>query len=407
MAHTAPHRTMKSKQLMFLLIAALVLGGGGLWVLKQRSASFDRSRGGMGGSLLGSFEGSQVAALRIQQGSNVVNVVRDGDVWVVRERGNYPANVADLGAFLQKLDGLKVARPVNVGPSRLPMLELSGNAVTLVELLNADGKPVKTLKLGKQSMKGGGEDPTGMGMGGGFPDGRYVQVGEAVSLVGDPLSTAKPSPEDWIAKEFIKVEQPLKVTITHPEATNSFSLSRTNEFGDWVLVEATPAESLDKNKLWSFSSLLGSANFSDLILNPDVAALGLDQPVTARVTTAGGFTYDVKVGKADGDNHPVQVAVTAELAKERTPGADEKPEDKERLDKEFKEKLAKQEAKLRAEQALGKWTFKVSKWTVEPLLKKRSELLADPKKDDAQPAEPAAEPASDLPLTLPVLPGAQ
>lgn len=400
---------MKSKQLMFLVVAALVLGGGGLWVLKQRSATFDRSRSGIGSSLLGGFDGSQVTAVRIQKGSNTVHVVRDGDQWVVRERGNYPANLSDLGAFIQKLDGLKVARPVPVGPSRLPLLELSGDAVTVVELLNADGKPVKTLKLGKQTTRGGGGDDAMMGMGGGFPDGRYVQVDEAVSVVGDPLGNAKPSPEEWIAKEFVKVEQPVKVTITHPEATDSFALSRTNEFSDWVLLEAGPAESLDKNKLWSFSSLLGSASFNDLILEPDIAALGLDQPVTARITTAGGFTYDVKIGKADGDHHAVQVAVSADLARERAPEPEEKPEDKERLDKEFKEKLEKQEQKLKAEQALGKWTFQVSKWTVEPLLKKRSELLADPKGEESHsdaPADDAPSLDSPLPITLPQLPDA-
>lgn len=394
---------MKPKQLILLLIAALVLGGGGLWVLKQRSASFDRSRANMGGSVLGSFEGSKVAAIRIQQGSNTVNVVREGQDWVVRERGNYPANVADLGAFLQKLDGLKVARPVNVGASRLPMLDLTGPGLTVVELLGEDGKALKTLRLGKQSTKGGGgDDPMG---GGGYPDGRYVQVGEAVSLVGDPLSDARPSAEEWIAKEFVKVEQPLSVTITHAESTNSFTLNRTNEFADWTLVEPAAGETLDKNKLYSFSSLLGSASFVDVVLNPDVAALGLDQPTTAKIKTAGGFTYDVKVGKADGENHPVQVSVTAELPKERTAAADEKPEDKDRLDKEFKEKQGKLEQKLKSEQALGKWTFKVSKWTVEPLLKKRSELMASPK-----PATPEAGDApapGSFPLNLPTLPEAK
>lgn len=392
------HQTMKPKQLMVLLVAALVLGGGGLWVLKQRSAGFDKSRGTMGGSVLGPFEGSKVTAIRIQQGSNTVNIVRDGDAWVVRERGNYPANLADLGTFLQKLDGLKVARPVNVGASRLPMLELTGNAVTVVELLGADGKPIKSLRLGKQSTRGGGDDPMG---GGGFPDGRYVQVGDAVSLVGDPLSTAKPSPEEWIAKEFIKVEQPIAVAVTQPEPTNSFALTRTNEFGEWILVAPAAGETLDKNKLFSFSSLLGSASFTDVILNPDVAALGLDHPVTAQIKTAGGFTYDLKVGKADGENHAVQVAVSADIPKERKPGADEKPEDKERLDKEFKEKLAQQEQKLKSEQALGKWTFKVSKWTVEPLLKKRSELMTSAK------AEAAGGGADESPFPLPKLPGAK
>ncbi len=40
------------------------------------------------------------------------------------------------------------------------------------------------------------------------------------------------------------------------------------------------------------------------------------------------------------------VAVTAQIPKERTPGKDEKPEDKAKLDKEFKEKQKKLEDKL-------------------------------------------------------------
>ncbi|HRI16208.1 MAG TPA: DUF4340 domain-containing protein [Verrucomicrobiota bacterium] len=400
---------MKSRQLMLLVIAALVLGGGGLWMLKKRQASFDSSKVQMGDSVLGPFDGSAVTAVRIKQGSNSVNIVTEGSDWVVRERGNFPANVSELQSFFRKLTDLKVTRPVKVGASRLPLLELSGDSGTVVELLDASGKAVKTLRLGKQTTKGGGDEgPMGMG-GGAFPDGRYVQVGEVVSLINDPLSNAKPAPADWIAKEFIKVEQPVTIQITHPEATNSFTLSRTNEFAEWTLGELAAGESLDKNKLWSFNNILSSPSFTDIILNPDAAKLGLDQPTLAKIKTSGGLNYDVKVGKPEGDNYPVQVTVTGDLAKERTAGADEKPEDKERLDKEFKEKLAKREQQLKTEQALGKWTFTVSKWTVDPILKKRSELLADkkPATPPANGAVPPGEPEPDLDptaLPLPVLP---
>ena len=390
---------MKSRQLMLLVVAALVLGGGGLWVLRQRSAGFERSKTNMGGSLLGAFDGAAVAAVRITQGSNSVNVVSDGSSWVVRERGNYPANVTDLAAFVRKLSELKVTRPVKVGASRLPMLQLSGDGSTLVELLDASGKPVKSLRLGKQSTRGGEDDMMG---GGGMPDGRYVQVGDAISLINDPMSNAQPKPENWIAKEFIKVEQPVRVEIVHAEATNSFTLSRTNEFAEWVLTDAKEGESLDKNKLFPFNSLLSGPSFNDLILNPDPAKLGLDQPTLAKIATASGLTYEVKLGKADGESYPVQVVVSGTPVRERTAGKEEKPEDKERLDKEFKEKLAKLDEKLKTEQALGKWTFTLGKWTVEPLLKKRSELFAD-KKADGAPAGGEAPPGADsvLPLKLP------
>jgi hypothetical protein len=397
---------MNSKQLTVLVIAALVLGGGGLWVIKNRKSEFDQAKTAVGGKLLGEFDVNSVAGLRVTRGSNTVNVLKAGDNWVVKERGDYPANFEEVAGLVRKLADLKITQPVKVGASRLPMLELTKETGALVELLDKDGKPLKAVTLGKQ-LTAGGNDNSPFG-GGGYPNGRYVLVGTAVegaAVVNDPLDNAKPEAAEWVAKDFIKVEQPLSVQVTHAEATNSFHLSRTNETSDWVLTDAKEGEQADKNKLWSFNSLLSAPSFNDVVLNPDAAKLGLDQPTKAVVKTAGGFTYEVKVGKADGDNYPIQVAVNAELKKERTPAEGEKPEDKERLDKEFKEKLAKQEEKLKTEQAFGKWTYTVAKYSIDALLKNRGELLAEKKTDAAKPPTPPS--AESLGIELPKLPGAQ
>jgi hypothetical protein len=133
-----------------------------------------------------------------------------------------------------------------------------------------------------------------------------------------------------------------------------------------------------------------------------LAKLGLDQPTKATIKTAGGFTYEVKLGKADGDNYPLQVSVSADLKKQREAGKDEKPEDKAKLDKEFADKLAKQEEKLKSEQAFAKWTYTVSKWTVDALLKGRGELLAEKKAEEKKPSG-----AEALGIELPKIPGAQ
>ena len=61
--------------------------------------------------------------------------------------------------------------------------------------------------------------------------------------------------------------------------------------------------------------------------------------------------------------------------------------------------LKKLEEKLVAEKAFGKWTFVISSWTVDPFLKKRSELLeekkpeatADAAKSDEKPTEAKSE----------------
>ncbi|MFM7100974.1 MAG: DUF4340 domain-containing protein [Verrucomicrobiota bacterium] len=389
---------MNSKQLLLLVLAAAVLGGGGLAVLRRRQADYNASSTLMGGRLLGEFDLNAVAGLRITQGSNSVHVAKAGDALVVRERGDYPANFGEFAELVRKVGDLKVAQPVKVGASRLPLLELTAESGTRVELLDKDGKAIQSLLLGKKHLKGedSGGSPFG---GGGFPDGRYVQVGSGVdrlALVADPLANANPKPEDWIDKAFVKVEQPVDILVKGLTASNSFHLTRTNEFADWVLADAAAGEQLDKNKLWAFGNLLSSASFNDVILKPEAAQLGLEQPATAAIRTAAGFLYTLRIGKPDGENYPVQVAVSATLRREREPAKDEKPEDKEKADKEFREKLARQEEKLKQEQALGKWTFTLSKWTLEALLKNRTELLADQKdagKDDGKDDAPGDSPA--------------
>lgn len=400
---------MKGKQLGILVVAAAVLGGLGWYVRNQGAREPEKARLGMGEKLLGNFDVNSVGALRIVAGTNAVNVALSGDKWIVKERGGYPANFATVAEFVRKLGELKVTKPLNIGASRLAALELvapdKGPGV-LIELLGSDGKLVKSVLLGKKVMRDAPENPQ-FGGGGAFPVGRYVMVGSDVktaAVVNDALGGSEAKPEDWLAKDFFKVEPPLlSVSVVKPESTNSFHLSRTNELSAWELAETKGEEKLDAGKVTPFSTLLGAPAFNDVVVSPDLAALGLDKPTTATVRTSAGFTYEIKLGKEQGASGdiPLQISVKGELAKERTPGKDEKPEDKEKLDKEFKEKLAKLEEKVKTESEFSKWTFLISKWSIDPLLKNRHELLVD-KKADADAGGPGATPG--LPPGLPGLP---
>ena len=140
----------------------------------------------------------------------------------------------------------------------------------------------------------------------------------------------------------------------------------------------------------------------------------MDNPIVAKLDTFDGFSYAIKIGtKTNEDNYYVNASVSADLPKERTPGKDEKPEDKEKLDKEFKEKISKLDEKLKQEKAFEKWTYLVSKWTVDPLLKERKDLLAEkkeePKKEENKEDKPPLTGAApDLkPAPLPPLPVAE
>ena len=406
---------MKGKQLGILVIAAGILGGLGWYVRSKGQEVSEQSRIGMGDKVLGAFDVNSVGGIRVTAGSNSVNVVKSGDVWTVKERGGYAANFTTISDFVRKLAELKVTKPLSIGASRLTALDLitpDKGAGVLVELLGGDGKLLKSVLLGKKVMRESqGQDNSpfgGGGAAGGFPVGRYIMLGndpKTAAVVNDALGGSEAKPEDWMAKDFLKVEPPiLQVAVVKPVETNSFTLSRTNEAAAWELTELKGEEKTDAGKVSAFGTLLSAPTFTDVVVSPDLAALGLDQPVTATVRTTAGFTYEIKLGKeqTSGGDIPMQVGVKGEFTKERTVGKDEKPEDKTKLDKEFAEKLTKLQEKLKSEQAYSKWTYLVSKWSVDPLLKNRSELLVD-KKAETPPAAPPTGLPGGLPEGLPGL----
>ncbi|MSU32522.1 MAG: DUF4340 domain-containing protein [Pedosphaera sp.] len=383
---------MNTKQLALLVAVGVALGGGGIYVRSRHSSSFKESSSQLGGAVLAKLDASTLSGLRITSGTNHLNLLKLGEEWVVAERGNFPANFTSIGEFVRKLIDLKVTQPVQVGPSRLAALELlppDKCASVLVELIGSGGKSVHSLLLGKKVSKEG-KDDSGMG-GGGWPIGRYIMLDgktDSIALVNEPLANAEPKAEDWLEKEWFKVEQPIALSLSHAEITNSFALSRTNEFSEWSLTGIQTGEKLDTSKAGAFSTLLSAASFDDVLVNPQPTSLGLDTPLKASIRTASGWSYEVRVGKVqDGEKYPIQYTVSAEIPSQRQPSKDEKKEDAEKLDKTFNEKLKLQKDKLATEQARSKWTYLVSKWSIDPLFKKRSDLFVDPKAAATPPGE--------------------
>ncbi len=396
---------MKANQILLLIVLVVVVGIGGLMLNRKQSASWS---GGTAGSerLLAKLPvGEELAQVTIQKGTNTVTLAKQGDAWRVKERGDYPANFADISSAIIKLRDLKPVQTEQVGPSQLGRLELlppgvGSNTATRVEFRDAGGKVLETVLLGKTQMReekqmsqfGGGDM-------GGFPAGRWLMVGDAkdqVSLVSDPLANFAPTPGQWLSKDFIKVEKIKSITVTQPDATNSWSVSRTNESGsDWVLAGAKPDEALDSSKTSGFGYALSSPSFNDVVAEAEVAALGLDKPTVIRVETFDGFDYTLKVGAKRDDNVPLAIAVSANLPKERQAAADEKPEDKAKLDQEFAEQTKTLSDKLATEKAYEKWIYLVSNWTLDSLLKTRSELL------QAKPADAGTTNAAPDSVTVP------
>jgi Domain of unknown function (DUF4340) len=399
---------MNRKQLILLLVIVVALGAAGWWLYQGSQSAWKGGTQGTANKVLGDLPVNDVAQIVIKSGTNELDLVKKDNLWRVKQRDDYPANYSEISGFLLKAADLKAVQTEEVGPSLLGRYKLlppgtAPNAATLVQFNDQNGKPIKTLLLGKTHMRKSEGRPSPMGDVGdseGFPDGRYIMVGtsaKTVSVISDPLSNMEPKPEQWLNKDFFKVEKIRSIAVAYPAATNSWKVTRDSETAnDWKLSDPKPGEKLDSSKASSFSYALSSPSFNDVLpLDTKPDQVGLDKPTLLTLDTFDNFTYNLKVGQKTNDNFPVTLTVTADIPKARTPGKDEKPEDKTRLDKEFKDKQQKLEDRLAQDKTYEKRIYLVSSWSVDSLLKDRSQLMEEkkeePKKEPTTPAPQASQ----------------
>src|SRR5262245_51359978 len=152
---------MNRKQVIFLIIAVVVIGGLGLVVSNKKSQSWEASSQQLGGKVIKNLSVDAVNAveqIKVRQHAGEVNLSKQGEVWGVQERGGYPANFGNISELLKKLMDLKVAQPVRVTEKQLARLELTPpdkgtNSGTIVELKEKGGKAAAAILLGKKHMK--------------------------------------------------------------------------------------------------------------------------------------------------------------------------------------------------------------------------------------------------------------
>ena len=383
---------MNKKQFLILLLAVVVLGGAGLALVWRDVSDYRASGAKIGAKLLPELKIADVAEVRFQDSKQQTTLVRKEKIWVVQERGGYPASFQEISDLLIKLVELKVTQAEQVGEKLFPRLELADpgkgeGTGTAVEFKGAAGKPLARLVLGKTVLKKDAMNPLPSAKDG-VPAGRYVRVAgekDTVVVVSDPLGKAEASPGRWLNKDFFKVDR-IKTLAVGPEgAAPHWKITRSEEWGQWKF--AAGGEVLNPSAAVTAVNKLGQLTFNDVAVNPEADATG--KPLVAVAETFDNLVYTVKlVKKAKGDDYLVTIAVRGAPPKTRAPEKGEKPEQAAQRDKEFAASLKRLEERIAAETALGKWTYVIAKDELEPLLRSRSDMVAPKRGEKPQPQFP-------------------
>ncbi len=403
---------MNSKQFTKILIVVAVIGLAGFLLKSSRDDAWKEAAGGGGSKVLGEdFDVNTVAGVTIKNSDGELNVAKVGDAWVVKERGGYAANFPTVVDFVRKVGDLKVVQKQAIGPSAFARMEVNEpgsekGAGTLVELKDKDGKALKSLILGKEvKKKPEANSPFG---GNDFAVGRWVldpADQENILTVSETFSDAGTDAGDWLNKDFFAVDNLKSIAVTSATNDHSWSVSRAvNKDSDWTLGGLKQGEETDSGKMSSIGNPLNSPSFQDVVTDKKDEELGLDKATKVAMTTFDGFKYDLLIGNPTEDNdYPIKLSISAELADKRTPGKDEKAEDKEKLDKEFADNLKKLKEKLENERGYTKWTYMVSKWTVDAFFKKRSDFIKE-KEEAKTEVPPVPTPLLAPPASAPTIP---
>jgi hypothetical protein len=372
-------------QFLVLLAALVVLVAGGAGVAWWKRSSYEVADTRVGKPLLEGFKVDEVAQVDLADAQGAVTLVRGEGGWSVKERAGFPADIEPIRDLLVKLHELKVVQAEGLTEAVRPRMQLAAPSAgakpeetgTLVELRARDGSSVAKLVLGKKALK----DSRVPGLGEGIPSGRYVWVAadpQRVAVVNEPFTSIAVKPQAWLAKELMRLERPKSLTAIGPDGREKWSVFKDTEAGDWKL--AGSSGKLDPGKAQDASSALYALRIADAAAGVSDAEAGVDKPTLVRAATFEGWTYEVRIGKpAPQGRYYVKTSVTGAVPETRTPAADEKPEDKEKNEKAFAERKELLAAKLARERAVAGQTVLVEKSSLEPLLRERSALLAQPK----------------------------
>jgi hypothetical protein len=333
---------MQKRGLIFLAAATLVLVA--LAVVAIATGDRTVSRAAPGEAALPGLAGKlgEVASVGLKHSALELTFVRDGDSWLVAEKGNYPA-AAKVRQIVLGMADLALVEPKTQKADLYPRLEVDDpgkGKSTLVTLKDKAGTPLAELIIGKRRY-----DRLGAGN-----DGIYIRKpGEDQAWLARGSLEFSDQLSSWLERRVLDIPEKRisKVTLTQPDGAK-LVITRTSPDAQFT-VEDAPGDAKFKSETATRQPAMALET-----LDLDDVKPATDMPVpdkdvsTASFVTFDGLTVDVRL--FDRDNlHWIAVSAAGTGAAEA----------------EAKEIDAK----------VGRWTFAVPSHKATALKTKLADLL--------------------------------
>jgi hypothetical protein len=285
---------MHARSLILLASATAALVAIAIVVLASGDRGVSRAAPGQSAFPALAARLGDVASVTVSRDGTTMTLIRDGDNWLVAEKGNYPANAAKISQIVRAVADLTLVEPKTQNPDLYPRLEVEdpGNGKsTLVAVKDKSGGDLAQAIVGKRRY-----DRLGAGN-----DGVYLRkAGEAQSWLARGTLDPSGDAASWLDRQIIDISEKkiAKVTLTQADGSK-LVISRSAPEAKFA-VEDAPADA----KFKSETATSGPATALETLDLDDVKPAG-ELPVpdkdvaTASFTTFDGLTVDLRLMERD------------------------------------------------------------------------------------------------------------
>jgi hypothetical protein len=288
---------MQSRSLILLGSATAVLVAIAIVVLASGDRGVSRAAPGQSAFPALASKLGDVASVTVSSNGTTMTLIRDGDSWLVAEKGNYLANAAKVSQIVRAMADLTLVEPKTQNPDLYPRLEVEdpGNGKSvLVAVKDKSGGDLAQAIVGKRRY-----DRLGAGN-----DGVYLRrAGEAQTWLARGTLDPSGDPASWLNRQIIDISEKKIAKVTLIQADGSkLVISRSAPEAKFA-VEDAPADA----KFKSEATTSGPATALETLDLDDVKPAGeLPVPdkdvVSASFTTFDGLTVDLRLMERDKSN---------------------------------------------------------------------------------------------------------